>query len=101
MDKGAVGNTNVSERFKHFLCLQICQIEDTDDANYLGNDSDLNIFGIFASGKCAPILYNAKDLTEEPIQKEPYLPLLQSFSSDYKIIVSTRDQIFGPLKPDL
>lgn len=29
------------------------------------------------------------------------MPLLQSFATDYKVIASSRDQIFGPLKPDL
>ena len=55
---------------------------------------EYSIFEIFRH-HIAPILGNAREQTDEPIQQEPYLPLLQMFQRDYKAIIADKVEYFG------
>ena len=53
-----------------------------------------NIFKVFERG-ISPILRDARETTDEPIQQEPYLPLLRLLADDYKTLIAKKHELFG------
>ena len=72
------------------LCLQAYQIKIAQKSNQINREfleETDSVYDIFRF--CIlPIMSNAKEYTDEPIQKENYLPLLKLFLKDYKQIIA-------------
>ena len=58
------------------------------------DDQRQTVFAIFERG-VSPILSNARETTDEPIQQEPYLPLLKLFAQDYRAMIAQKQDLFG------
>ena len=70
---------------------------DSDNWGYDDQAEELQISNTFC-GDARPLLDCVRETTDEPIQRDAYLPMLRLFKDDLASIMANERRIFGAIK---